>query len=573
MKRSGTFSISSEQWKKVDFINIALITFAWSIMTIVVNPLGDFPLNDDWAYAESVKHLLETGNFQLPGWAVANLLPLVLWGALFCLPLGFSFTALRFSTLTLGLIGVVATYKLLQEIIVDRKIALIGAFILAVNPIYFGLANTFMTDVPHYAVTILSLYFFCRGINQNSWRAIIVAVFWAIISLLIRQVTAALFFGYAVAYVVKNKAKISSIITAAILFVCLPVGIQSIFSRVFWPKNFGNYGAKEQEFVSEITYIDIETIVDFLYFALRAFIYLGCFLFPFLVIAFIIKFQRIKSLSQKSILTGSLLFLSVTIGIWLFSATERMPFAGNVIIDWGLGPLTLRDTLLSQSKSIPNYLEIFWIIITIVATIGAALLLIFTCFSAFQLFLNRQISLEKRSLILLNNSTAFIYFLPLGLSFFFDRYLLLLLPLSMVMVLNSLDNINRFKLSFKTELIALLIILSIGIFTVAATHDYLSWNRVRWQALESLRQEQIPPQFIDGGFEFNGWYLYDPDYPVYQKYRNNVVWWWVAKDDYIIAFSPIEGYSAIEQYSLKNWLPFPSDRILVLQKNNMNHEL
>jgi hypothetical protein len=566
MKQSVTFSSSIKQWNKVDFINIALITFTWSIMTIVVNPLGDFPLNDDWAYAESVKHLLETGNFQLPGWAVANLLPQVLWGALFCLPLGFSFTALRFSTLTLGLIGVIATYKLFQEIIIDRKLAFIGAFILAVNPLYFGLANTFMTDVPHYAVTILSLYFFCSGIKQNSRRAIIAAVFWAIISLLIRQVTAALFLGYAIAYIVKNKARISSVIIAAILFICLPIGIQSIFSDVFWPKTFGDYGAKEQEFVSQISYIDIKTIINFLYFTLSAFLYLGGFLFPVLAIAYIIKYNRIKSQSGKILLTSSLLFLITTIGIWTFSTNRRMPIAGNVINDWGLGPLTLRDTFLSQSESIPNYLDFFWLIVTVIAIIGAALLLIFTCFSAFQLFLDRQISLERKSLILLNNSTAFIYFLPLGLSFFFDRYLLLLLPLSIVMVLNSLDNVNSFKLSFKKWFLTGLTILFISVLTVAVTHDYLSWNRVRWQALENLMQQQITPDRIDGGFEFNGWYLYDPDYPVYQKRKNNEVWWWSEKNDYIIAFSPIKGYTAIEQYSLQNWLPFPSDRILVLQK-------
>ena len=566
MKRNVPSSIFSDRWNKTDFINIASIAFAWIIMTILVNPIGNFPLNDDWAYAESVKHLLTTGNFRLPGWAVANLLPQVLWGALFCLPFGFSFTALRFSTLTLGLLGVIVTYGLLKEISVNRKIALIGAFILAVNPLYFGLANTFMTDIPHYTITIISLYFFTLGIKKNFRQAIFFAVFFALISLLIRQVTAALFLGYAVTYIVKNKLRIYSSIASVILFILIPIGIQLVFFQLFWPQNIGNYGAKEQEIISEITYINSETIVNFLYFALCAFLYLGCFLFPFLVLAFIIKLYRIKSIAQKSILISSLLFTLVIIGAWLFDKKERMPIAGNVLIDWGLGPLTLRDTLLSQAQLVPNSLELFWIVMTILAIIGAALLLIFTCFSTFQLFLDRQIFLKERSLILLNNSTAFIYFLPLGLSFFFDRYLLLLLPLSMVMVLNSLDKIDSLKLGFKTWLFILLTILFISIFTVATTHDYLSWNRIRWQALNNLMQEQITPDRIDGGFEFNGWYLYDPDYPVYQKTQNNEVWWWVVKDDYIIAFSPIKGYTAIEQYTLKNWLPFPSDRILVLQK-------
>ena len=129
-------------------------------MIILVNPLGDFPLNDDWAYARSVKDFLDTGNFQLPGWAVANLLPQVFLGVIFCLPFGFSFTALRFSTLTMGLVGVIATYLLLKEISYNQKIALLGALLIAFDPIYFGLSNTFMTDVPHYAVSVISLYLF-----------------------------------------------------------------------------------------------------------------------------------------------------------------------------------------------------------------------------------------------------------------------------------------------------------------------------------------------------------------------------------------------------------------------------
>ena len=31
----------------------------WGISVLVVNPLGNFPLNDDWAYAQSVRDLCE----------------------------------------------------------------------------------------------------------------------------------------------------------------------------------------------------------------------------------------------------------------------------------------------------------------------------------------------------------------------------------------------------------------------------------------------------------------------------------------------------------------------------------
>jgi hypothetical protein len=85
-----------------------------------------------------------------------------------------------------------------------------------------------------------------------------------------------------------------------------------------------------------------------------------------------------------------------------------------------------------------------------------------------------------------------------------------------------------------------------GGFTVAATHDYLSWNRVRWQALHHLMQEdQISLSHIGGGFEFNGWYLYDDDYDDW-KYEPDKSWYWVDNDDYVVSVggSPI----------LRSWL-------------------
>jgi hypothetical protein len=112
--------------------------------------------------------------------------------------------------------------------------------------------------------------------------------------------------------------------------------------------------------------------------------------------------------------------------------------------------------------------------------------------------------------------------------------------------------------------LALVIVLFSGIFTIGATHDFLSWNRVRWQALNNLMQEsQISPNYIDGGFEFNGWYLYNSKY----QGSPDKSWWWVDKDDYIISFGLLPGYKEIKRYPFSRWLPFGPENILVLHKN------
>src|SRR5580765_8375698 len=82
--------------------DLLILAAFWLVGLLVVWPVGNFPLNDDWAFARSVKRLLETGSFYPTAWAAMPLFTQTLWGALFCLPMGFSFNALRCSTLVMS---------------------------------------------------------------------------------------------------------------------------------------------------------------------------------------------------------------------------------------------------------------------------------------------------------------------------------------------------------------------------------------------------------------------------------------------------------------------------------------
>src|SRR5262245_5593521 len=166
---------------------IALLVTAWVGLVVLVDPRGDFPLNDDWAYGWSVQQFLETGEFQLSDWTAINLLSQVLWGSLFCLPFGFSFTALRLSTLTLGLIGVVTMYGVLRETRSSPGVSLVGALAVALNPIYFGLANSFMSDVPSFSFTLVSSYFLMRGLRRYAAGALLPGIAVSLLAILNHQ--------------------------------------------------------------------------------------------------------------------------------------------------------------------------------------------------------------------------------------------------------------------------------------------------------------------------------------------------------------------------------------------------
>ena len=132
-------------------------------MVALANPIGDFPLNDDWVYGLAVKSILELGEFRLPSPASTDLFAQAYWGALFCLPFGFSFTALAHVD---ARAGARRRRRHLRHRDGNSERArgspCCAAALVAANPLYFALANTFMTDVPFFAVSAASLYFLVR---------------------------------------------------------------------------------------------------------------------------------------------------------------------------------------------------------------------------------------------------------------------------------------------------------------------------------------------------------------------------------------------------------------------------
>jgi dolichyl-phosphate-mannose--protein O-mannosyl transferase len=105
-------------------------------------------LNDDWSYGQAVRNLIQSHEYQLTNWTSMPLLTQVLWGALFSLPAGFSFTALRFSTLFLSLAALMLLLLLVRSRGEPLLPGLLAPLLLLFNPVYLDLSHTFMTDVP-----------------------------------------------------------------------------------------------------------------------------------------------------------------------------------------------------------------------------------------------------------------------------------------------------------------------------------------------------------------------------------------------------------------------------------------
>jgi hypothetical protein len=542
---------------------VLLILGIWVIAALLINPRGEFPLNDDWTYARAVKTLLDGGGLNFPDIST-NIIAQILWGALFCLPFGFSFTALRISTLTLGVIGVLALYRVLRDADADRKTALFGALLLAFNPLYLVLSYSFMSDVPFTAVSIVSLYFIVRGMRRNSRLELAAGFLFACLALLIRQTGLAIFMAFGLTYLAKSGLRLRNIFLAII-----PVALGALVqvSWDLWMKYKHILPAHHSDRVAWVlsprSYGSWQVAEPFAHGLIIVFVYLGLFLFPILLF---VGRRRLAELCRSRLLTLATLACAAFAAYWL--SYRRMPLMTNVLYDLGLGPATLRDTFLLWMPSLPKAGKAFWVMLTYLGFAGAVVLGQATLVAIAKALERLSLPTAKRELLVMLLASGLVYLVPVAvLTAFgqaFDRYLLFLVPLGMAIIILLVSDVDPGKADSTLMPLAVASLVLYGAFSIAGTHDYLSWNRARWQALNNLATEQrVPANDIDGGYEFNGWYLYDSKYqPTPEK-----SYWWVDGDDFMVTFGPVSGFTEVRRYRFRRWLPPAEGNVLVLRRN------
>jgi hypothetical protein len=527
-------------------------------MVLLVNPAGEFPLNDDWSYARAVQLLVQHGRLELTGFTSMTLIAQVFWGALFCLPFGFSFTALRVSTITLGILGLVVTYRLSKEMKVDSAFALLAVILLAMNPLYFLLSLTFMTDVPFFTFSMLGVLFLLRALRSDSHLDLLAGYTFAVIAILIRQLAIVIPVSFLIAYLAKNgiglrafrNALVPSAASGVLLLIFPRVLHRTIGLPVLYNRSFEPITEAASTGLLEIPLVFADRL-------LVEIIYLGLFMLP-LLIALRIDIQQGSAPQSRRvwIFAGSMLFSSI-LGLFIWQG-RLMPLIGGVLFDIGLGPVLLRDTYLLRLPHWPTLPKELWLLVTAVAVLGSVLLVYQLSVAAARTMTSKA---EAASIIFVL-SAAVLYSVLIAIAGFLDRYLIWLLPLLMGVILAPRNPV-RLRARVLPLSIAVALIFIYGLFALGSTHDYLAWNRARWQALGDLMgKNRISYRNIDGGFEFNGWYAYDAKY----RERSPKSWWWVDGDDYVISFGPISGYVEMRRYPFQRWIPFGQGNIFVLKR-------
>ena len=431
-------------------VELMAIAVLWCIAVVLINPIGDFPLYDDWSMGLTVKRLLEQHDFRPSGWTCMTLISQSLWGLLFCLPHGFSFTALRLSTLTLSLIGVLSFYVLLRQLHRSRSLAVFCALLLAFNPVYFALSNTFMTDAPFAAMATLAALFFVHYFQTESISILVIATVLTIVATLCRQLGLALPLAFSATFLLKygfQKRRLAVALTPSVLVIGCWVGYNH------WLRTTGRVPAIYDLQTNELLHIFSRpwTIpVHLAHHGWNALMYLGCFLLPLLILVMPTRGQmRVMKLTQVAFV----LFLIWTVARFIF-IPGLMPVHGNILDPHGIGPFTLRDEQLLKLHHVPPLPKAFWIFVTGLSLIGSWLLISYCigfvsgffatskaepqstpnpsgtgsgwwhAFSKWQIVFQNRLKSIDQTIAAFFLICALVYLGPLAICGFFDRYLI-----------------------------------------------------------------------------------------------------------------------------------------------------
>lgn len=561
--------------ERADGLAIAAIVALWSVSAILAGPRGDFPLNDDWAYGLPVKWLVETGRLRFTDWQCMTLIAQVGWGTLFVGLTGFSFTALRISTLVLGAIGLAATYLTAREFGLPRWLATVLAGLLAVNPVVFGLSLTFLTDVPFWAITTAGIFFLMRGSHRGHGASLWVG--WSLIlaAALVRQVALAVPLGMVVALALKDGLGRSwllrAVVPAALLFVLVSIYPMIVQATIGLPSQYYKPQAAMKLTIVELLKFRPGALKPLLSAIGCGLLHLGWWLLPMLLL---LPGPQSADRRRRGILPTAAAGMAVLVTALLWATGNLMPLGddGKILVDLGIGPRTL-------AHGPPPAPVLFWVIVTAASAYGASWIVLTIALAAcreLRLLVSRS-GREAIWRVAFLTITGVVYYGAFAsFAAWFDRYLLLeavvvglLVAWGASRLAGGLPRPSSLAIGTATALA-----LSYWGFAVVASHDYLAWNRARWEVCQDLMTTRhVTPATIDGGFEFNKFYYwvdrpggtYQPgDDPFGQPGRGDE-----ARDEgqFAVEFGERPGFTVLSRGLVDRWSPLSPGEVLVLERN------
>lgn len=523
--------------KKTD----CLLVLLWLLAFIIINPIGEFPINDDWAYTKNVYNLAVKHIFVVDQFPAMNLISQTVYGTVVVWLFGFSFFVLRLSIVLLSIFASISFKKIIYLLSNNNDwfSFYITAFVFF-NPLFLSLSFTFMTDMFFVSMLIFAFLNFYKYSQTEKIKYYLLYLFFTLIAVLNRQ-HGLLISLLSLSLIIKETKNIK----LYLLILVPPILTWLVHDeyRHYLTKNSIAHGIQYSNDL--LHYLKTANLKDHFQRAGDSLLVVGGTLIPVIIIIA----STIKNHFSKTYHWIVLLLLS---GITFYLISFDVDFypLGNISTILEVGPKAIKtNTNVVYSESITYYR-------TIIMFFSAISIVIF-----FSFILKQQSALlvKNKLLYYIIISVIIIFFLFISISkAYFDRYTIPMIVLLCITLIPYEIKINKVGILFFSAYLALLYLVS-----VFEIKDYFNWQTTRWKALEILNTNGVSANKIDGGFEYNGWYKPNKNYSDEGK-----SWWWVDDDQYVVTTAKLPNYNIDTFYVYQKYIPYTTDTVLVLKKNN-----
>jgi hypothetical protein len=443
-------------------------------MAVAANPTGEFPIFDDFDYSATVRDLLVHREMRLSDWPSMTLIGQAAWGALFCLPHGFSHLALRASTLTMMALAGAAAYDFARRRDVGRLPAAWIAVLIVTGPQTFLLGCTFMTDAPGMAWTLVLLAAVDRIVERSSVRGAALVGVLGSAAYLFRQTAAIPLIAGVLVELARRR-------WMAALAMSLPVALAHVAFR-WWLERVN--GVPHHMTLPMIDPAVLLSAAKLAQRGLRTLATCGLYLFP--VGAWLLA-SGVRPWGKAA--PWVVLVLS---GLLAICAPAFAPYDGWLVFDLGLGA----DFSLERAAELEGpqlllggrLLSLFRIATTVLACIGLA---------------------GTACLRLPRDPGAAVWFLSVvgavGFALisgsFYERYLLPVWSLAILGAAYARPTMRKSALAAGLLFAAL---------TVVGVQDYFTRTRAVWTVVRELERQGIALSAVDVGMEVAGEHRFNP---------------------------------------------------------------
>lgn len=523
------------------FLLLLILLF---LVELFINPIGDFALNDDWAYGKSVYHFNKYNEFVIGLWPAMSLYSHALLGLVFVKFFGFSFTVLRFANMFLCVVTLFHIYKFFCKKNTATISALVCAFIVF-NPFYMNVFNSFMTDLTFFNFSFLAFYYLNEYTIMKKWWQLFLFFSYAVLATLTRQLGLALFLAYALVAIIKHYKAPKQWLMPLFLFAG---GLTVLYLfELFESSRFRWDWSYQGVFLSPTKIpLGIDAIPRMYHKTFFIIKNSGLWLLLLFTLTFPLLLERIKKGNKITLIIIPILFI-----VCLITRFNEHTL-GDVFINLGVGIESTVDMLMIYATDLHATNTFFYIFLLILFCAGYFLLALFV--GSLQWARIKELNVSRLFII----TIICLYLILIGIAdSSFDRYCIFFGLFVIVYVMSN--TIVYSNLSLKLSVMVFIVIFS---FSVFATKDYFTAARLKKQMLHELAvNDKIIPERVSAGFEYQLW----------DRSDNQVNWInWDHLNDKIclITRRPVKEYDIFKTYTYQRFVPFKTDTFFVLKKIN-----